>query len=61
MCKSPIDGPKLVRDLREAGVAIRDCGTYPLLRDHVRVTIGPRPLMDRFIEALEPMMLREAQ
>ena len=61
LCKSPIDGPKLVRDLREAGVAIRDCGTYPLLRDHVRVTIGPRPLMDRFLEALERMMLPEAR
>ncbi len=53
LCKGPVKGPELVRDLRERGVAIRDCDKYPLLGDHVRVTIGPRPLMDRYLEALE--------
>ena len=60
LCKSPVDGSRLVSDLRERNVAIRDCGTYPLLKDHVRVTIGPRAFMDRFLEVLEPMLSKEA-
>ena len=56
LCKSPVNSETLVRTLREKGVAIRDCGAYPLLRDHVRVTIGPRPMMDRFLEVLQPVL-----
>lgn len=59
LCKSPVESAKLVKDLRERGVAIRDCGTYPLLGNHIRVTIGPRPLTDRFLEVLEPMISKE--
>jgi histidinol-phosphate aminotransferase len=59
LCKSPVESTKLVNDLRERGVAIRDCGAYPLLGGHVRVTIGPRPVTDRFLEVLEPMISKE--
>lgn len=59
LCKSPIAGQKLVEALRKEGVVIRDCGSYPLLKDHVRVTIGPRPLMDRFLDVLEPTLSKE--
>ncbi|UCE91923.1 MAG: histidinol-phosphate aminotransferase family protein [Methanobacteriota archaeon] len=59
LCKSPVEGPGLVKDLRERGIAIRDCGAYPMLKDHVRVTIGPRPMMARFLEVLEPMVSKE--
>ncbi|HIH01168.1 TPA: histidinol-phosphate aminotransferase family protein [Thermoplasmata archaeon] len=52
LCKSPISSETLVRAMRKNGVAIRDCGAYPLLRDHVRVTIGPRPMMEKFLEVL---------
>jgi histidinol-phosphate aminotransferase len=52
LCRSPMNSASLVGKLRERGVAIRDCGTYPLLADHVRVTIGPRQMMDKFIDIL---------
>ena len=56
LCKSPVCSDTLVRAMRENGVAIRDCGAYPLLRDHVRLTIGPRPMMEKFLETLEPVL-----
>ena len=59
LCKGRFRSSDLVRDLRGRGVAIRDCGKYPSLEDHVRVTIGPRPFMDRLIEALEETISEE--
>lgn len=56
LCGSPVSSEKLVRALESRGVAIRDFGSYPLLEDHVRVTIGPRALMDRFLEVLGSSM-----
>jgi histidinol-phosphate aminotransferase len=56
LCESPVKSESLVRHLRQRGVAIRDCGAYPLLADHVRVTIGPKPMMDRFLDILDPTM-----
>ena len=56
LCGSPVRSDELVGALRGRGVAIRDCGTFPLLKDHVRVTVGPRALMDRYLEILRPLM-----
>ncbi len=56
LCSSPMRSDELVGALRERRVSIRDCGAYPLLENHVRVTIGPRALMDRFLEILGPLM-----
>ena len=56
LCKAPRNGPALVSSLRSEGVAIRDCNSYPLLKDHVRVTIAPRPMMDMFLEKLEKLL-----
>jgi len=56
LCKAPRNGPALVSSLRSEGVAIRDCNSYPLLKDHVRVTIAPRPMMDKFLEKLEKLL-----
>lgn len=50
--RCPVNGPKLVLALRERGVAIRDCTSFPMLKDHIRVTVGPRPMMDKFLEAV---------
>jgi histidinol-phosphate aminotransferase len=54
LCGCRFSSGTLVSRLREQGVVIRDCGGYPLLKDHVRVTVGPRQSMDRFLEALGP-------
>jgi len=49
--KCPVNGPGLVLALKERGVAVRDCNSFPMLEDHIRVTVGPRPMMERFLEA----------
>jgi histidinol-phosphate/aromatic aminotransferase/cobyric acid decarboxylase-like protein len=41
------------RALREAGVQVRPFVDAPDLGDALRVTIGPWPLMERFLEALD--------
>ncbi len=56
LCRSPVSSHKLVTALEERGVAIRDFGSYPLLENHVRVTVGPRALMDRYLEVLRPLV-----
>ena len=56
LCKSPVEGPALVSALRGEGVAIRDCNSYPLLENHVRITIGPRAMSDRLLDRLEHLL-----
>ena len=56
LCKAPVDGPALVSALRCEGVAIRDCNSYPLLESHVRITIGPRPMLEVLLEKLEHLL-----
>jgi histidinol-phosphate aminotransferase len=56
LCKAPVDGPALVSALRGEGVAIRDCSSYPLLENHVRISIGPRPLLDKLLDRLEHLL-----
>ncbi|HEX9908567.1 MAG TPA: histidinol-phosphate transaminase [Thermoplasmata archaeon] len=56
LCKSPVDGPNLVAALRDKGVAIRDCNPYPLLENHVRITIAPRSMLDILLERLGPLV-----
>lgn len=56
LCKAPVDGPALVSALRGEGVAIRDCNAYPLLENHVRVTIGPREMSDTLLDRLEHLL-----
>ena len=56
LCKAPVAGPALVGALRGEGVAIRDCNEYPLLENHVRITVGPRQMMDTLLEKLEHLI-----
>lgn len=56
LCKCPVDGPALVSALKGEGVAIRDCGSYPLLENHVRITLGPRPMLDILLDRLEHLL-----
>jgi histidinol-phosphate aminotransferase len=56
LCKSPVASPALVSALRGEGVAIRDCNSYPLLENHVRITIGPRPMLDGLLDRLEHLL-----
>jgi len=56
LCEAPVSGPALVSALRGEGVAIRDCDSYPLLENHVRITIGPREMLDRLLDRLEHLL-----
>lgn len=56
LCRAPVDGPALVSALRGEGVAIRDCNSYPLLENHVRITIGPRAMIDRLLDRVEHLL-----
>jgi len=56
LCSAPVNGPKLVSKLKDRGVAIRDLGQYPMLGNHVRVTIAPREMMDGLLSALEAVI-----
>ncbi|MBN1677900.1 MAG: histidinol-phosphate transaminase [Candidatus Thermoplasmatota archaeon] len=56
LCKAPSPSPALVSALRAEGVAIRDCNSYPLLENHVRITMAPRPMLDALLEKLERLV-----
>lgn len=56
LCRSPVSGPALVSALRGEGVAIRDCNSYPLLENHVRITVAPRPMLDALLEKLDHLI-----
>ncbi len=51
----------LTAALREHEVAVRPFPDLPGLGEAIRVTIGPRPEMDRFMEALERTLDRSPQ
>jgi len=56
LCKSPVDGPALVSALRSEGVATRDCNSYPLLENHMRITIAPRQMLEKLLSKLEHLI-----
>lgn len=56
IAKCPVAGPPLVASLRERGVAVRDCSMFPLMQDFIRVTVGPRAMMDRFLAEAEALV-----
>jgi len=56
IAKVPADGSRFVTALRERGVAVRDCGQFPMMKGFIRVTVGPRPLMDRFLAEAESLL-----
>ncbi len=55
LCRSPVPSAKLVADLKARGVAIRDCGAFPLLEQHVRITLAPREMLEVLLEKLEEL------
>ncbi len=59
--KCPGKGPALVAALRERGVVVRDCSSFPTLEDHIRVTVGPRWMMDRFVAEAEALTRGDAR
>jgi histidinol-phosphate aminotransferase len=56
IAKCPAEGPPLVAALRERGIVVRDCSMFPLMKDFIRVTVGPRPMMDRFLAEAEALV-----
>lgn len=53
LCRAPVPSPALVSALRAEGVAVRDCNAYPLLENHVRITMAPQPVLDVLVDRLE--------
>jgi histidinol-phosphate/aromatic aminotransferase/cobyric acid decarboxylase-like protein len=52
----PVPGAgDVARRLREAGVAVRAFGALPHLGDALRVTVGPWPMLERFLAALDAL------
>lgn len=51
--RCPAEGTPFVAALRARGVAVRDCSSMPMLEDYIRVTVGPRWMMDRFVAEAE--------
>jgi len=47
--------------LRERGVAVRPFGAVPGLGEGLRVTVGPWPLMETFLAALDDLLGTEAE
>ncbi len=56
LCGAPVAGPALVGALRGEGVAVRDCNTYPLLENHIRITLAPKGMLDILLEKLEHLI-----
>ena len=56
LCKPPVGGPALVSALKSEGVAIRDCNAFPLLEDHVRITVAPRQMLDTLLSRLDHVL-----
>ena len=56
LCEPPVSGPQLVAALKAKGAAIRDCNSLPLLKNHVRITVAPRPVLDSLLDRLEPLI-----
>jgi len=46
----------VTRALRRRGVFVRDFGSNPLLKNCVRVTVGPRNMNERFVDALREVL-----
>lgn len=61
IAKCPVNGTQLVTSLRERGVAVRDCSSFPSMGDFIRVTIGPRPMMDRLLTEVDTILRGEAR
>ncbi len=61
IAKCPIESTLLVSALRDRGIAIRDCSSFPMMKDHIRVTVGPRDLLDRFLEVLNQLVTVSAK
>jgi histidinol-phosphate aminotransferase len=52
----PGDGPLFVEELKKRGVAVRDCNSFPMLKDHIRVTVAPRDMLDKFLVTAEAVL-----
>lgn len=53
----PADAALVTRALLEQDVAVRPFPNLPGIDDAIRVSIGPWPLMERFLEALDGLLL----
>lgn len=56
LCRPPVPGPALVAALRSEGVAIRDLNSFPLLENHVRITVAPRPMLDTLLDKIDHLI-----
>ena len=59
--KCPVRGTPFVAALKSRGVAVRDCSSFATLEDHIRVTVGPRWMMDKMLAEAEAVISGEAR
>ena len=59
--KCPVRGTPFVAALKSRGVAVRDCSSFATLEDHIRVTVGPRWMMDRMLAEAEAVISGEVR
>jgi histidinol-phosphate aminotransferase len=52
---------RYARELRERGVAIRPFTDLPAIGDAMRVTVGPWPMVERFLGALDEVRAADAE
>ncbi len=51
------DGPRIFSSLKKQGILVRDVGSYPLLKNHLRVSVGLRQENASFLAALKQAVL----
>ncbi len=49
------DGRQMFLQLKKAGVLVRDVSEYPLLADHLRVSVGSKPENNLFLNVLKSL------
>jgi len=46
----------VIEELGGRGILVRDMGRYPLISDCMRITIGTKPQMTRFLKELKDIL-----
>jgi histidinol-phosphate aminotransferase len=58
LARAPMRSRTLCKRLLKRGIVIKDLGSHPRLRDHVRITLGGADLNDRLLRAIGRSLAR---
>lgn len=61
MVRLPLGSGKAREELLKRGFAVKDVGAKPLCENCIRVTVAPRQMSEKFLEALREVVQRSAQ